>query len=112
MTNDIFITDGDNERAALSTKIDDGKTIYLVNISAIQGEATDSRNAIVGATEDMVRTSVKMWKLETVTDQVKDEYPIGNRIGPLIPIIGGIHMHTQPDENNAAVESSSCCSLT
>ena len=83
-----------------------------MNISAIKGEATDSRNAIVGATEDMVRTSVKMWKLETVTDQVKDEYPIGNRIGPLIPILGGTHIHTQPGENNAAVESSSCCSLT
>ena len=63
MTNDIFITDGDNERAALSNKIDDVKTIYLVNISAIQGEATDSRNAIVGATEDMVCTSVNMWKI-------------------------------------------------
>ena len=83
-----------------------------MNISAIKGEATDSRNAIVGATEDMVRTSVKMWKLETVTDRVKDEYPIRNYIRPLIPIIGGIHMNTKPDENDAAVEYLSFCSLT
>ena len=83
-----------------------------MNISAIKGEATDSRNAIVGATEDMVRTSVKMWKLETVTDRVKDEYPIGIRFQHLIPIIGGIHMNTQPDENDAAVEYPSFCSLT
>ena len=61
MTNYIFISDGDLESAALSTKIE-GITVYLVNISAIKGKATDSRNAIVGATEDMVCTSVKMWK--------------------------------------------------
>ena len=47
----------------------------------------------MGATEDMVRTSVKMWKLESVRGQVKHEYPIV----PIIPIIEGIHMHTQPD---------------
>ena len=74
-TNDIFVTDDDRENAALYTKIE-GITVYLVNISAIKGKATDSRNAIVGATEDMVRTSVKMWKLESVTGQVKHEYPI------------------------------------
>ena len=91
----------------MSTKIK-GITVYLVNISAIKGKATDSRNAIVGATEDMVRTSVKMWKLESVTGQVKQEYPIV----PITPIIGGIHMNTLPDENDAAVESSSCYSLT
>ena len=106
-TNDIFLTDGDKEKVALSTKIN-GNTVYLVNISAIKGKATDSRNAIVGATEDMVCTSVKMWKLESVTGQVKQEYPIV----PIIPIKGDIHVNSQPDENDAAVESSSCCSLT
>ena len=47
-----------------------------------------------------------------MTEWVKYEFSIYSRIGPLIPIIEGIHMNTQPDENNAAVESSSCCSLT
>ena len=37
MPNDIFITDGDKERAAQSTKIK-GITVYLVNISAIKGK--------------------------------------------------------------------------
>ena len=64
----FFITDSDKERGALSTKIK-GITVYLVNISAIKGKATDSRNAIVRATEGMVRTSVKMWKMESVTGE-------------------------------------------
>ena len=70
MASVIFKTSRDQEGTALSTVID-GMTINLVNISAIKGEATDSRNAIVGATADMVRTSVQMWKLESVTGRVR-----------------------------------------
>ena len=107
-THDISMTDGAEQKVALSTKVD-GDTVYLVYVSAIVGAASDDRKIIVGATEDMVSPGgVNIWKTESV--QVTSESPIPHpqECLPLIPIIGGIHKPTQPNRNYAAKIISFC----
>ena len=95
-THDITIIDGDKETAALYTEID-GKKIYLVNISAIKGVATDDRKTIVGATLDMVGTRVNIWKTESVTGRIVVQFPIAKPTVPLVPIIMWSTLGTQAE---------------
>ena len=107
-THDISITGGAEQKVALSTKVN-GDTVYLVYTSAIVGAATDDRKIIVGATEDMVSPGgVNIWTTKSV--QVTDEFPIPHpqECLPLIPIVGGIHVRTQPNRNYAAKIISFC----
>lgn len=69
----------DEGRVALHTEIK-GKSVYLVNTSAVRGMSKVNSKTIVGATKEMISQSVYMWKMESVTRKIKIEVPITSTV--------------------------------